>query len=137
MGIEIKIVATDAAELATLVEGLHSRLFVETSLSTGVVVEDKPTRTRRPKAEPEKVEEPAKLPEEPGESAGETVEDDQVEPEVSYPDVQKAVTQLAAAKGRDAVVAVFKEFGVDHGTKLTKEQWAPALQALQDAKEAA
>ena len=59
------------------------------------------------------------------------------ESKVEYADVQKAVASLAAARGREAVVSVFNSFGVDHGTKLTPEQWAPAVEALTAAKEAA
>jgi hypothetical protein len=54
---------------------------------------------------------------------------------VAYADVQRAVTQLAAAKGRDAVLAVFERFGVDHATKIPEAQWGEAAAALQDAKE--
>lgn len=49
---------------------------------------------------------------------------------VTYEDVRAAVTRLAALKGRDAALAVLDTFGVDHGSKLTEDQWAPALAAL-------
>lgn len=57
------------------------------------------------------------------------------EPTLEYADVQKAVTQLAAAKGRDAVLAVYKKFSVDHATKLKPEQWADAVAELNAARE--
>jgi hypothetical protein len=82
-------------------------------------------RGRKPKDEPQAPEEP---------KADDTPPAD--EPEITYADVQKAVTQLAAARGRDAVVGVFKQFGVDHGTKLKSEQWGAAIAELTAAREA-
>lgn len=64
-------------------------------------------------------------------------EDDTDAPQAaSYDDVKNAVVALAAAKGRDAAVAVLDQFGVDHASKLTEEQWPEAVQALIDAKDA-
>ncbi|API59612.1 hypothetical protein BSL82_10035 [Tardibacter chloracetimidivorans] len=56
---------------------------------------------------------------------------------VTYADVQAAVTRLASAtgKGRDAVLAVFEQFGVDHGSKLSEEQWPEAIALLDQARE--
>jgi hypothetical protein len=59
------------------------------------------------------------------------------EPTIVYADVQKAVNGLAAAKGRDAVIKILNDFGVDHATKLKEEQWADVVAEMQQAKEAA
>jgi hypothetical protein len=48
---------------------------------------------------------------------------------VTYDDVTKATLALARAKGREAAVKVLGTFGVDHGSKLTPEQWAPYIAA--------
>jgi hypothetical protein len=56
---------------------------------------------------------------------------------VTYDDVRNAVVGLAAAKGRDAAIAVLDQFGVDHASKLTEAQWPEALAALTDAQGAA
>lgn len=57
-------------------------------------------------------------------------------PAVTYEDVTKATLALAGAKGRDAAVAVLGQFGVDHGSKLTPEQWAPYIAAATAATQA-
>jgi hypothetical protein len=46
------------------------------------------------------------------------------QPAVAYADVQKRVSQVALKKGRDDAVALLGEFEVDHGSKLTEDQWA-------------
>jgi len=52
-----------------------------------------------------------------------------------YAAVQAAVTRLAAAKGRDAVLAVFERFGVDHAARLDAAEWPRAVAALTQALE--
>ncbi len=52
---------------------------------------------------------------------------------VTYPQVQAAVVALAKAKGRQAVLDAFKDFDVDHATKLTEGQWAPFIAAAEKA----
>ncbi len=56
-------------------------------------------------------------------------------PVLTYEDVTKATLALAAARGRDAAVAVLNTFGVDHGSKLTQDQWAPYIAAATAARE--
>jgi hypothetical protein len=46
------------------------------------------------------------------------------QPAIAYADVQKRVSQVALKKGRDDAVALLGEFEVDHGSKLTEDQWA-------------
>jgi hypothetical protein len=90
--------------------------------------EEKPKRGRQPKVEPEAAPteepKPAKLPEEAA-----------AESRVEYAQVRDAVVKLGAAKGRAAVVKVLDSFGVDHGSKLTEDQWPAALAALTTALE--
>lgn len=47
-------------------------------------------------------------------------------PKLEYKDVQKAVVEAVKAGHRTAVVALLKEFGVDHAEKLKAEQWPDA-----------
>ncbi|WP_374312467.1 hypothetical protein [Dongia sp.] len=49
---------------------------------------------------------------------------------IPYDDVKAAILKLSAAKGRDAAVAVLKQFGVAKGTELTPEQYPDALKAF-------
>jgi hypothetical protein len=49
---------------------------------------------------------------------------------IPYDDVKAAILKLSAAKGRDAAVAVLKQFGVAKGTELTPEQYPAALKAF-------
>lgn len=136
--LEVKIVADSPALLAQLVAEMHAALSGAASLSpypsaltgeegikVGRAVE-KNAQRKAQAAEP-KVE---KLPEE---KAVEPIAEET--PAVAYTDVQAAVTKLAANKGRDAVVKVFDQFGVDHGSKLTEAQWGEAIAALADALE--
>lgn len=52
---------------------------------------------------------------------------------VSIDEVKAAVLKLAATKGRDAAVAVLQSFGAAKVPELKPEQYAPALEALNNA----
>lgn len=71
----------------------------------------------------------------PSAGSADTPTDTTSDPEssVTYEDVRKAVLALSAAKGRDTTVDVLGAFGVDHASKLTKDQWPQALAKLQGA----
>lgn len=138
--LELKISAANAQELVEQIGGLRAALASATA-TVATPVEDKPARKPRAAkaandeapaeqaeekpAEPAAEEKPAKLPEEAAAEA------------IKYSDVQSAVTKLAAAKGRQAVIDVFGQFGVDHGSKLTEEQWPEAIAALDSARQEA
>lgn len=53
----------------------------------------------------------------------------------TYNDVVAAVTKVAKAKGRDAAVAVFRDFGVANGKELKPEQYAAVVAACAKAAE--
>lgn len=52
---------------------------------------------------------------------------------VSYDDVKNAALALAAKKGRDGLLKVLGEFGVQKATDLKPEQYAEAQKKLQAA----
>lgn len=159
MGIEVKITADSTADLhsqlASLLAGTAQNFVVPQGAiepKPDPIATDKPARASRKKIEPkpgvvaemvDEGNEPTGSTE-PGTPSSGTASEatesgaaaQENEPTVEYVDVQKAVTQLGAAKGRDAVVKVLNDLGVDHATKLKPEQWADAIAELQAAKEA-
>lgn len=157
MGIEVKIEAASAEELHQHIVSLASRFATNVTFPADPVAtpeDEPPARATRSRKKAEKVEVPADSAWQPegNEPTGSTDEntpssgtaseateagepDPADEPTLEYADVQKAVTQLAAAKGRDAVLAVYKKFSVDHATKLKPEQWADAVAELNAARE--
>ena len=151
MGIELKITADSVADLnnqmALLLNGAPIVVDVKTTEEgPRVDTPKKPSRTRKAEPAPEATNEAAA--ESSSGESGETTStsttattdaspsepaQDNDEPQVVYADVQKAVTHLAASKGRDAVMKVLGSFGVDHGTKLKPEQWVDAVAELEKA----
>lgn len=160
MGIEIKIVAENGHDMREQVAHLFASVFGSIPINMTVpVLTEEPIeeevlhgkRSKRAKGNLEKPAEPV-AEEEAGNGPTSSTEEttassgaastqteagpsgqDNDAPQVAYADVQKAVTQLAAKKGRDAVVKVFDSFGVDHGTKLKPEQWVDAVAELEKA----
>ena len=153
--IELKIIADGPADLGAALNGLLANLLAGTALPQAKVVEQpaaeeakvveqpaaeeaKPEPARRTRKTPEaKADEPvvaATQDVEPAPTVQAPLHAPAVEATVvAYSDVQAAVSKLAAAKGRTAVMGVFEQFGVDHGNKLTEAQWPEAIAALGDA----
>ena len=140
--IELKILAADAIELQASIFNLFAAYQAGTmpgaraAHQTVVKVEEKAVAPKATKAKPTPEKEAANdaapvaeeiTPEEP--KAG-PVEENTTPEEITYPDIQTAVKNLAAAKGRNAVIDVLDTFGVDHASKLQTTQWAEALEAL-------
>jgi hypothetical protein len=161
VGIEIKIEAANPADAIAQVLALAAGFATGTAVQMGSgpipdkpVVEPEKLSNRKPrKPRAEKAEEPAQESEEGNATtsseesaspssgtaskpteAGPSGQDND-EPTIVYADVQKAVNGLAAAKGRDAVIKILNDFGVDHATKLKEEQWADVVAEMQQAKE--
>jgi len=145
--IELKILAADATELEASIRNLFATYVGETdnapAAQTVVHVAEKTTAPKATKAKATPSTEPAPAndvapaaeeitPEAPEAAA---VEEKQPAEEITYPDIQTAVKNLAAAKGRDAAIAVLDTFGVDHASKLQTTQWAEAHAALVAALE--
>ncbi len=144
---ELKISAANAEELVAQVDGLRAALLSSASGTTAPVAA-KPTPRKAANDTAEENDAGAAAPSSTAaspqafrSSAAEAAPEVRKLPEeaaaeaVKYSDVQAAVTRLAAAKGRDAVIAVFDQFGVDHGSKLTEAQWSEAVAALTDKLE--
>jgi antitoxin (DNA-binding transcriptional repressor) of toxin-antitoxin stability system len=93
------------------------------------VAEIKPEKAAKAKAEP-KVEAaaPAAEPEQPAATPAA-----EAAPAIAIADVNAAIIGLAKAKGRDAAVAVLKEFGVAKAPELKPEQYAAVVAAAQKA----
>lgn len=100
---------------------------IDTVTAAGAPVEAKPEKVAKvekaPKAEP-KVEAPA-------EQAAEQPAADV--PAIAIADVNAAIIGLAKAKGRDAAVAVLKEFGVAKAPELKADQYAAVVAAAKKA----
>lgn len=160
MGIEIKIEAANAEDAQKQMAKLLAGAAISFGQQTQPVVETtaepiEPDKLANHRAPRKKADKPQPEPAE-GNAATSTTDDaapssgtaskqteagqptqDSDEPTVEYAQVRTAVNQLAAAKGRQAVIDILDEFGVDNATKLKEEQWADALARLQEAKEAA
>lgn len=80
-----------------------------------------PVTKEQPVSEPVPVEQPV------------TEEPEQLELEVSYDDVSKAVVALHRAKGRQAAVEVLEKFGLPTAREAKPEQWAPIIEACKEA----
>ncbi|HRL05087.1 MAG TPA: hypothetical protein PL098_00070 [Brevundimonas diminuta] len=150
--IEIKIVAPELAQalnaLAAAIAGGTPRLPAET-IQTAAQVAEKAAEPEKPKAtargkkaetapSAETVSEEATSPGSEETASTPTGEDKapqqaatEAEP-LAYSDVQRRVLDLAK-HSRDDVVELLGQFGVDHGKKLTEEQW-PEFIELADAK---
>lgn len=148
MGIELKITADSVADLNEQMASLLNGAPIIVDLKSGPqgevvdIPSRKPRGTTKPKASAEENAATSETSTEPTAPSTESTTEatsstSEAEPTVTYADVQKAVTTLAAARGRDAVIDVLSMFGVDHGTKLKPEQWADALAELEKAKEPA
>jgi hypothetical protein len=135
--IELNIRADGSADLAGAIAALHAQfcaLSPPAEAPTAKADKPKPVAKKdEPKTPPTQEAEPIAKTEEPVAEVAKEAPASEGEQAVAYADVQKAVTALALAKGRDAVLGVFGQFDVDHGSKLTEEQWPAALAALQEA----
>lgn len=106
---------------------------VEAGASGEITAGGKPVAEIKPEkaAKVEKVAKPEPKPEAPVEQpAAEAAADT---PAISIADVNAAVIGLAKAKGRDAAVAVLKEFGVAKAPELKVEQYAAVVAACKKA----
>lgn len=70
------------------------------------------------------------------EKTTETVVEETTE-EIPYDNVKNAVNNLAVAKGREAVIDVFNEFGIKNAKELTADQYEAFIVAAGTAQEAA
>lgn len=139
---ELKITADTATELKLRAEAALAMLTGGTyPVAEEPQPEKKSTRSRSAKQDTEVSSGSASTPEsgsktsETGPTAT-TIASPSEEGEITYADVQKAVNGLALKKGRQSVLNVFDTFGVDHGSKLDASQWAEAILALNDARDA-
>lgn len=153
MTIKLEILAADPTELHRQILGLAGfsaspagEMYPPLSANAPAPVAEpearKASRTRKEEAPAQKAEDPTTAPtaEEPASSTPEpggnapasaSPEPSKVpDPEVPYTAVQDAVKRLAAINKRDAILSVFKEFGVDHASKLQTTQYAAAVEAL-------
>lgn len=138
--IEIKLVAATAADLSSLIAGLHSQLSVPFEVSgLAQTIEDAPVVVGRIGAdvtdhagnEPEKAKPTAAKPaaEKPKPAPVEKEKPAEDAATVAYTDVQMATNTLAKAKGTGAVREILASFDVDHATKLTEAQWQGYIDA--------
>lgn len=138
---EMKISFGSAEELVTQLDALRAALS-GTILTPVPEVEEKPAG-KKPKAngaakqDTPPTSDPASTPESGTSTSGTgptaTTDASPSDGPITYEHVKKAVTNLSLKKGRDAVLGVFETFGVDHGSKLTEDQWPAALAALTEA----
>jgi hypothetical protein len=137
VGIELKITADNATELAALIADLAGGATTQTP-------ETKARRSRKTETAPTdegNAGTSSTASESPSSGTGSTqtetgTQSPADEPTIEYAQVRSAVMSLAAKKGRDAVIEVLSNFGVDNATKLKEEQWADALAELQKAEAA-
>ena len=121
------LLADNTAAIRELIATLKAQAYVEasqpaTTKPAQVKAEPKPKAAAKPAPEPvvEDTPEAAATPADP-----ETL--------VSLDEIKAAVLKLAATKGRDAAVAVLQSFGAAKAPELKPEQYAPALDALNNA----
>lgn len=107
---------------------------VEAGASGEITAGGKPVAEIKPEkaAKVEKAAKPEPKPEAPVEQPAAQAEAADA-PTIAIADVNAAVIGLAKAKGRDAAVAVLKEFGVAKAPELKVEQYAAVVAACKKA----
>lgn len=139
--IEIKFTGSEPAELVQAMSRMVEAYGGSAAPQPEPEVKARKAAPKKEEAEREREPEPEAKKAAPKKAAPKK-EDPQSEPEepagknaLTYDTIRQAVVDLAAAKGRGAVVAVLDTFGVDHASKIDEAQWGEALNALKDALE--
>ena len=105
---------------------------VDTVTAAGTPVEAKPEKAAKVE-KVAKVEKAEAKPEAPIEQPAAQAESAGDAPTIAIADVNAAIIGLAKTKGRDAAVAVLKEFGVAKAPELKADQYAAVVAAAKKA----
>lgn len=146
MHIELKFIASDAADLGAIIAMLDGAkvAFKAPAAQAAIaapadtpapVVEDKPKRApRTAKPVEEAPAAPVQAEAEPAEAATEPQTETASAVTLDYAkDIAPKALALAKSGGRDALVAVLEQFGVDHASKIAASDYAAFLAAVEEA----